>query len=126
MDAVSGIYTGWQGELLEAITFDYAKEDAVVVGTASETRDHTSKALAMSLANPSSASLPAQLSVILHSSAQTDADLRLGLSLLIASVAAPIWGQCTDCRTLRLVTRPDLASFRCGDPSALHPDRQCG
>ena len=126
MDAGSGIYTGWQGELLEAITCDYVEEDTSVVGAASEAREHAAKALSLSLADPASATLPAQISVILHTCPQTDAHLRLGLSLLMASVAEPLWGQCADCRAMRLVTRRDPASFRCGDPSALHPDRRCG
>ena len=126
MDAGSGVYTDWQGELLEAITCDYVEEDTSVVGAASEAREHASKALALSLADPSSATLPAQITVILHACPQTDANLRLSLGLLMASIAKPLWGQCADCRAMRLVTRPDLASFICGDPSALHPDRRCG
>ena len=127
MDAGSGVYTGWQGELLEAITCDYAEErDTSVLGAASEAREHTSKALALSLADLSYATLPAQITAILHACPQTDAHLRLGLSLLMASAAEPLWAQCADCGAMRLVTRRDPGSFKCGDPSALRPDRRCG
>ncbi len=122
LDRSSGVYNQWQQCLSHLL--NEADDDSP-----SAIRKGASKARELALADPIAARslLPAQLACVL---CQKDQELRLGLSLMMSTLASPLWASCASCKAKRLVARPpptdSTAPFTCGSAPALFLDRRCG